>query len=99
MDGIVVAFFVPIVIFLIVVVPIWLPLHYRYLSKSKGSMSDDDRELLSEVLAKAEAMADRIETLEKILDAEAPNWRQSDLAQEADELAQKDQMNGERPAV
>ncbi len=75
MDGIVVAFFVPIVIFLTIVAPVWIFMHYRSKQKAQGALSDTEREELETLAARAEQMVDRIETLEAILDSETPGWR------------------------
>ena len=70
--GIIIA---PIVIFMIFVAPIWLILHYRSKKHIGQGISAEEYETLQELSDKAEKMADRIETLEAILDAEAPQWR------------------------
>lgn len=75
MDGMVVAFFVPIVIFLTIVAPVWIFMHYRSKQRAQGALSDAERQELELLAAKAEAMVDRIETLEAILDTETPGWR------------------------
>jgi len=75
MDGMVVAFFVPIVIFLTIVAPVWIFMHYRSKQRAQGALSDGERQELETLAAKAEGMVDRIETLEAILDTETPGWR------------------------
>lgn len=75
MDGMVVAFFVPTVIFLTFVAPVWIFMHYRSKQKSEGSLSEAEREDMQVLLEKAERMVQRIETLEAILDTETPGWR------------------------
>lgn len=70
--GIVVA---PIVIFMIFVAPIWLILHYRSKKQVNQGLTQEEYMTLQELANKAEHMADRIQTLESILDAEAPEWR------------------------
>lgn len=67
--------FVPMIVFLTVVVPIWITLHYRSLNNSSRALSDDDRETLEEMLETVDRMTDRIVNLEAILDADRPNWR------------------------
>lgn len=76
MDGIVVAFFVPTVIFLTIVAPVWIFMHYRSKQRAQGSLSEDERLELESLAAQAERMAHRIETLEAILEAETPGWRE-----------------------
>ena len=67
--------FVPMIVFLTIVVPIWITLHYRSLNNSSRSLSDEDRESLEEMLETVDRMTDRIVNLEAILDADRPNWR------------------------
>lgn len=75
MDGIVVAFFVPTVIFLALVAPVWVFMHYRSKQRAQSALSDDERMELELLISQAERMAERIETLEAILDDETPGWR------------------------
>jgi phage shock protein B len=70
--GIVIA---PVIIFMIFVAPIWLILHYRSKKQVNQGLSEDEYVTLQELADKAEKMGDRIQTLEAILDAEAPEWR------------------------
>ena len=76
MDGWVVAIFVPTVLFLLVVAPTWIFMHYRSKQKLASAMSDQERVELEELMVQAERMVERISTLEAILDAETPDWRQ-----------------------
>jgi phage shock protein B len=75
MDGIVVAFFVPTVIFLVVVAPAWIWMHYRSKQHAQGALSENERMELENLALQAERMLERIDTLEAILDAETPEWR------------------------
>ncbi len=76
MNGIVVALFVPVVVFLVVVAPIWIIFHYRSKSMLADGLSANERAQLGEMVDVANKMAARIETLESILDVESPNWRE-----------------------
>jgi phage shock protein B len=58
-----------------IVAPIWLILHYRSKKQVNQGLSEDEYITLQELADKAERMGDRIQTLEAILDAEAPEWR------------------------
>jgi len=70
------AFFsVPLIIFMVLVAPLWLLLHYRSKRKTANGLSDDDLQTINTLSAKADRLHTRIETLEKILDSESPNWR------------------------
>jgi phage shock protein B len=82
MDGVVVAFFVPTVVFLVVVAPLWITLHYRSKQRAQSSLSDDERQSLEQLGVRAEQMGERIATLESILDSETPGWRNRFEAEE-----------------
>ncbi|MEP7706181.1 envelope stress response membrane protein PspB [Paraglaciecola sp. 25GB23A] len=75
MEDIVGIIIAPIIIFMIFVAPIWLILHYRSKKQMNQGLSQDEYATLQELADRAEKMADRIHTLESILDAEAPQWR------------------------
>ena len=75
MDGIVVAIFVPTVIFLVVVAPAWIWMHYRSKQRTQGALSETERAELETLAMQAERMLERIDTLEAILDAQTPEWR------------------------
>jgi len=78
MEGIVVAFFVPVVVFLVVVAPVWIVVHYRSKARTANGLSERERQELDEMIEVANKMAARIETLESILDVESPGWRQKE---------------------
>ena len=67
--------FVPLILFMIFVAPIWVIMHYRSKNKIGQGLSDQELSQLNELAQRAEKMADRIKTLEAILDAESPKWR------------------------
>ena len=75
MDGWMVAFFVPTVIFLTIVAPVWIFMHYRSKQRAQGALSNEERLELETLSAHAERMMDRVDTLEAILDSETPGWR------------------------
>jgi phage shock protein B len=76
MDGIVVAFLVPVLLFLGLVAPIWIVSHYRSKANIVNGLSTSERAELDEMIQVANKMAARIETLESILDIESPDWRE-----------------------
>ena len=80
MDGIVVAFFVPVVIFMVFVAPAWLYLHYRSKQQAASTLSETERADMETLALQAERMLERIDTLEAILDAQTPEWRKRDQA-------------------
>ncbi|MBR9729261.1 envelope stress response membrane protein PspB [Shewanella intestini] len=65
----------PIIIFLIIVAPIWLILHYRSKRQVSQGLTEEEFSQLNQLIAQAEKMGNRIETLENILDTESPEWR------------------------
>lgn len=69
--------FVPTILFMTVVAPIWLTMHYRSLNRSSRSLSQEDRETVEQMLHTADRLSDRIQALESILDVEHPQWRTS----------------------
>ncbi|RTE87139.1 MULTISPECIES: envelope stress response membrane protein PspB [Gammaproteobacteria] len=76
-EGMVWAFTVPLMLFLILVAPIWLILHYRSKKKISEGLSVEDSARIRELADKAEILRDRVRTLEKLLDQENPNWRRN----------------------
>ncbi len=66
---------VPVIIFMLLVAPIWLILHYRSKRQISQGFSEEEYTQLSELSELADKMTDRIKTLEAILDAETPDWR------------------------
>jgi phage shock protein B len=73
--GIIIA---PFVIFLVIVAPVWIITHYIANSR-KGSKatpaSAEEQEMTGRMINLLEKMENRIVTLEKILEAEDPRWR------------------------
>ena len=78
--------FVPMVLFMVIVAPTWIVMHYRSMSQSSSQLSEGDRQALEEMLVAVDQMADRIESLESILDADHPNWRQERSGQTKEEV-------------
>ncbi len=67
----------PLIIFLVIVAPIWLIMHYRHKEKTAhNTVPGSDPELAERMLTLIEKMEGRIDTLEKILDADDPRWRE-----------------------
>jgi len=65
----------PIIVFMVIVAPIWIIMHYRTASKKAVGLSVDEQNALDHLLETATRMEDRISTLESILDTENPDWR------------------------
>ena len=72
---------VPLIIFLVVVAPLWIFFHYVTKWKKMkiaGATEDQtvvDNKELRRMRDLAERLEQRIESLETILDADAPDWR------------------------
>ncbi len=75
MDGLL---FVPLVLFLSVVAPLWIIFHYVTRWRTAKTLSGEDEKMLQELWQSAARMEDRIRTLERILDAEAKGWREQE---------------------
>lgn len=58
-----------------VCLPLWIIFHYITKMKMSKGLSPEDEKMLSEVWESTNRMEQRITTLERILDIEAPNWR------------------------
>jgi phage shock protein B len=66
---------VPVILFMVIVAPIWLVLHYRSKKQVSQGLSEEEYVQLSELSEMVDKMSERIQTLEAILDVETPNWR------------------------
>lgn len=65
---------IPIVL-VTICLPLWIIFHYVTKWKTSKGLTTEDEKMLSEVWESANRMEDRINTLERILDVESPNWR------------------------
>ena len=63
------------ILFIVIVLPLWLILHYVAKFKATKSLSHADEETLAELWQASEKLEQRIESLETILDEEVPGWR------------------------
>lgn len=65
---------------------VWIIFHYKYANKrSTGSISTEEARQLDELMDIADSMAERIKTLESILDDETPEWRDKVREQQGEE--------------
>ena len=71
---------VPAILFMVVVAPLWLVMHYRSKRRAQRALSGEERAELERLTDLADRMGERIEILESILDAETPGWRRRDPA-------------------
>lgn len=65
----------PIIIFMVIVAPIWLILHYRSKNKISQGLTEQEALQFREIVQKAEQLKERVRSLERILDQEHPDWR------------------------
>ena len=57
----------------------WLVFHYITRWKTAATLSGSDEKLLDELHDAARRLDDRLNTIERIMTAENPNWRQNAL--------------------
>lgn len=63
------------IIFLVVVMPIWLFLHYRVRWQQSKVLTADSERTLGDLSDIADRLEGRIGNLERLLDAAVPDWR------------------------
>ena len=63
------------ILLLTIILPLWIILHYVTKWKSSKGLSTEDEKMLSEIWESANRMEERINTLERILDVDSPDWR------------------------
>lgn len=76
--GIMMFLVTPISIFLLFVAPIWLYLHYRSKRQLNQGLTEEEYRQLENLSQQANLMAQRITSLESILDHEVPQWREQE---------------------
>ncbi|WAJ69635.1 envelope stress response membrane protein PspB [Catenovulum adriaticum] len=75
MTAIVALIITPLILFTLFVAPIWLFLSYRSKREVKQGLTEEEKYQMRQLAQQAEKLAERIKSLEKILDAESPSWR------------------------
>lgn len=63
------------ILLLTVCFPLWIVFHYITKWKMAKGLTPEDEKMLSEIWESSNRMEERIVTLERILDVEAPTWR------------------------
>jgi phage shock protein B len=81
--------FVPMILFMVIVAPMWIALHYRSVNRSSRSLNAEDRENLEQMLATVDRLTERIGTLEALLDAEHDDWRKPEPVKDAAQAARE----------
>ena len=69
--------YAPTILFMVIVAPLWIILHYKSQKKSGAGLSEHERQQLEELLVRLDKMADRVATLEEILDDRHGSWRRT----------------------
>jgi phage shock protein B len=69
------AIFVLSIVFMTVVVPFVVIMHYTTKWKATKGLSDDEHRMLEDLWKEAQTMQSRVNALETILDSEVPDWR------------------------
>jgi phage shock protein B len=64
---------VPLIIFLVIVAPIWIVAHYTTRWRMAKTLSPEDERQFAELWQIAERMEQRIDSIERILDTEVPH--------------------------
>jgi phage shock protein B len=76
MEDVFLVFMIPMIIFLIIVAPIWLILHYKSKSAAARTLNAEEQYTLEQLARVAEKMESRMAALERILDQEDPRWKE-----------------------
>jgi phage shock protein B len=73
---------IPIVVAIVLIGLPWLIFHYVTKWKSTAKLTGSDEKLLDELHDAARRLDDRMCTIERIMTAENPNWRQNCLPEQ-----------------
>jgi phage shock protein B len=63
------------IVFMTVVLPLVVILHYTTKWKATKGLSDDEHKMLEDLWKDSQHMQSRVNALETILDGEVPDWR------------------------
>ena len=69
------AVFVLAIVFMTLVLPFIVIMHYTTKWKATKGLSDDEHKMLEDLWKESQAMQSRVNALETILDNEVPDWR------------------------
>jgi phage shock protein B len=67
------------ILLLTVVAPLWIIFHYVTKWKQAKTLTGEDEKLLDDLYELARRLDDRLCTIERIMNAENPDWRQACL--------------------
>lgn len=68
---------IAIIVFIAVPAPLFIVLHFITKWKQSRVISGEDERMLEDLWLASQHLEDRLETLEKILDSELPDWRKN----------------------
>ncbi|WP_417320463.1 envelope stress response membrane protein PspB [Emcibacter sp.] len=63
------------ILFLTICAPLWIIFHYITKWKSSKTLTSEDEQILGDLYDSAEKIESRLNNIERILDAESPDWR------------------------
>lgn len=63
------------ILFMVIVAPLLIIFHYTTKWKQSKTLTSEDEKILTELWDSAERIEDRVNNIERILDAESPDWR------------------------
>ena len=69
------AMFVLTIVFMTLIVPLFVIMHYTTKWKATKGLSDDEHQMLEDLWKESQTMQSRVNALETILDSEVPDWR------------------------
>jgi phage shock protein B len=69
------AVFVLMIVFMTIVVPFVVIMHYSTKWKATKGLSDDEHKMLEDLWKESQSMQSRVNALETILDNQVPDWR------------------------
>lgn len=67
--------FVLAIVFMVIVLPFIVIMHYSTKWKATKGLSDDEHRMLEDLWKESQAMQSRVNALETILDGQVPDWR------------------------
>jgi len=89
--------FVPTILFMIIVAPMWITMHYRSMNRSSRQLNHEDQARLEQMLLTVDRLSERIVTLESLLDDQHPRWRDRLAPRAGDAAAERREHGPHRP--
>ncbi|MEP7315812.1 MAG: envelope stress response membrane protein PspB [Sphingomicrobium sp.] len=86
--------FIPIIAIVAIFIGLpWLIFHYVTKWKTAKTLTGDDEKLLDDLYEAARRLDDRLETIERIMTAENPDWKRSSISQRPSDSRLLDQID------